>query len=66
MGIESLVKPLPNNASLYSCAAGGVVQWSTARVSPGQLIFWRILGQVLFPFNFNQLVQLHGGLGIFH
>ena len=30
------------------------------------LVFRGILGQVLFPFNFNQLVQLHGGLSIFH
>ncbi|ELW70933.1 hypothetical protein TREES_T100020263 [Tupaia chinensis] len=30
------------------------------------LVLWGILGQALFPFDFNQLKQLHGGLGIYH
>lgn len=33
---------------------------------PLPLVLWGILGQVLFPLDFNQLVQLHGGLSIFH
>lgn len=33
---------------------------------PRPLVLWGILGQVLFPLDFNQLVQLHGGLSVFH
>lgn len=33
---------------------------------PRLLIFGGVLGQVLFPLDFYQLVQLHGGLGILH
>lgn len=35
-------------------------------VPPRPLVLWGILGQVLFPLDFNQLVQLHGGLSVFH
>ena len=52
MGIKPLAKPL--SPVILAC------------VSLGLLIFWRILGQVLFPFNFNQLVQVHCGLVIFY
>lgn len=33
---------------------------------PPLLVFWGILGQLLLPLDFHQLVKLHGGLNIFH
>lgn len=73
MDITSGVVSLPNKSSFHRYEAGRGRRWSAAllllgaaSVSPQLLVFQGILGQVLFPLNFNQLVQLHGGLGIFH
>lgn len=53
----------PPTAHGYSRCAGGSCP---SPVPPLLLVFWGVLGQVLFPLDFNQLVQLHGGLGVFY
>lgn len=68
-GEESVSPASPASTGVKRAEAGmDLLPWfSWVRpVSPQLLVFRDILGQVLFPLNFNQLVQLHGGLGVFH
>lgn len=58
---EPSVGPRPR----LSCVRGGLCPLSSP--APRQLlVFWGILGQALLPVHLDQLVQLHGGLGVLH